>query len=253
MGRDLKSPEVFDIASDVQPWFTGFMSRSSTPTRVDRVYGALRSDILGGRQKPGSRLPFAELSARYEASMGVMREALTRLQGEGLVESEPQLGFRVVAISAENLRNLTEARCAIEALVLRSSIRHGDLAWESAVLAAHHRLDRTPQMAPDDPGRLGDEWAAAHAAFHLALLAGCPNPVLLGTAVSLRDSAELYQRWSVPQDFTQRNIPAEHRAILDAALAHDADTSSDLLTKHIQHTTDILLHAGFDAPDPDPN
>ena len=181
--------------------------------------------------------------------MGVVREALTRLQGEGLVESEPQFGFRVVSISAESLRHLTEARCAIETLVFRSSIEHGDLAWESAVLAAHHRLDRTPQMEPDDPKRLSDDWSAAHAAFHLALLAGCPNPILLGTAISLRDSAELYQRLSVPEDVTKRDIPAEHRAILDAALAHDVDLASALLARHIQRTTDILLHVGFNTKD----
>ncbi len=223
------------------------MARTSSPTRVDRVYAALRADILGGRQQPGARLPFADLSARYEASMGVVREALTRLQGEGLVESEPQFGFTVVAISPDNLRHLTEARCAIEALVLRSSIEHGDLAWESALLAAHHRLDRTPQMEPDDPGRLSDDWTAAHAAFHLALLAGSPNPVLLSTAVSLRDSAELYQRLSVPEDHSHRDIPTEHRAILNAALAHDADTAAELLRSHIQRTTDILLHTGFES------
>ncbi len=226
------------------------MVRTSVPTRVDRVYAALRADILGGRQRPGSRLLFADLSARYEASMGVVREALTRLQGEGLVESEPQLGFTVVAVSAQNLRHLTEARCAIETLVLRSSIEHGDLAWESALLAAHHRLDRTPQMETDDPGRrVSDDWSAAHAAFHLALLAGSPNPILVGTAVSLRDSAELYQRLSVPEDNSHRDVPAEHRAILNAALAHDADTAATLLRNHIQRTTDILLHIGFDSTD----
>lgn len=229
------------------------MSRIRTPTRVDRVYAALRADVLGGRQLPGSRLPFADLASRYQASMGVIREALTRLQGEGLVESEPQFGFRVISVSAENLRNLTEARCAIEILVLRSSIDHGDLAWESQILAAHHRLDRTPQMAADDPGRLSDDWAAAHVAFHLAVLAGCPNPILLGTAVALRDSAELYQRWSAPQSANKRDIPAEHRAILDAVLAHDQDRAAELLITHIQRTTDILLHTGFDPVDAEAN
>jgi DNA-binding GntR family transcriptional regulator len=120
------------------------------------------------------------------------------------------------------------------------------------VLAVHHRLDRTPQLAADDPSRLSDEWSVAHAAFHLALLTACPNPFLLGTAVSLRDSAELYRRWSWRQDFTERDIPGEHRAILDAVLARDADIAGQLLTRHIQHTTDILLqHAATRSDDPD--
>ncbi len=180
--------------------------------------------------------------------MGVMREVLTRLEGDGLVESEPQFGFRVVTVSADNLRYLTEARCAVETLVMRGSIEHGDIAGESEVLAAHHRLDRTPQTATDDPSRLSEEWATAHAEFHLALLAGCPNPFLLGTAVSLRASAELYRRWSMPKSFTERDIPAEHRAIVDAVLAHDAGTASILLAAHIQRTTDLLLHHAESAP-----
>ncbi len=220
------------------------MASPRIPTRAERVYAELRADILGGRQPPGGRLPFADLGTRYQASMGVIREALTRLQGEGLVESEPQSGFRVVSISPEGLRHLTEARCAIEILVLCQAIEHGDLAWESAVLAAHHRMDRTPMPAADGTGRMSDEWAAAHAAFHLALLAGCPNPILLGTAVSLRDSAELYQRLSVPHD-NRRDVPGEHRAIMEATLAHDAGAAADLLAQHIQRTTDILLHSGF--------
>lgn len=222
---------------------TSDVSRSPAPTRVDRVYATLRADILGGRQQPGARLPFADLSARYEASMGVVREALTRLRGEGLVESEPQFGFRVTAVSADNLRYLTEARCAIETLVLRGSIEHRDLVWESEVLAAHHRLDHTPQTAASDPGGLSDEWAAAHSRFHVALLTGCPNTVLVGTAVSLRDSAELYRRWSVPPSVSERDIPTEHHAILAAVLAHDVDLAAALLTGHIQHTTDILLRS----------
>ena len=224
------------------------VSRTGIPTRAARLYAELRADILAGRQRPGARLPFADLSARYEASMGVVREALTRLTGEGLVESEPQFGFRVVDLSAPDLQHLTEARRAIETLVLRQAVEHGSVAWESEVLAAHHRLERTPQTAPDDPGRLNDDWAAVHAAFHRLLLSGCPNPRLLAVAESLRDSAELYRRWSVPLDHSHRDIPGEHRAMLDAVLAHDADTAAAALEAHIQRTTDILLEQARSEP-----
>lgn len=224
------------------------MGRSSSPTRVERVYNALRGDILAGRRPPGTRLLLADLLGAYQASMGVVREALTRLQGEGLVEAEPQYGFHVIAISDSSLRHLTEARCVIETLVLRSSIANGGIAWESDVLAAHHRLDRTPQMDAADPSQVSEEWSAAHAAFHLALLAACPNPFLLSSAVSMRDSAELYRRWSVPRDESHRDIPAEHRGLLEAALAHDADAAAELLTRHIQRTTDILLERSARVP-----
>ena len=217
------------------------MSRSGAPTRAERVYAELRADILAGRRQPGSRLPFAELSAVYEASMGVVREVLTRLTAEGLVDSEPQYGFRVVPLSVADLRNLTDARAAIETLVLGQAVEHGGLTWESEVLAAHHRLERTPQQAVDDPTRLSADWTAAHAAYHHALLAGCPNPRLLAIADSLRDSAELYRQWSAPLGHAHRDIAGEHRAILDAVLAHDAGSATAALAAHIHATTDVLL------------
>ena len=218
------------------------MSRSGVPTRAERVYAELRADILAGRREPADRLPFADLSARYGASMGVVREALTRLAAEGLVESEPQYGFRVMPISAEDLRHLTEARRAIEPLVLRLAIEQGGLSWESELVAAHHRLERTPPLDADDPERVSEDWAAAHAEFHRALLAGCPNPRLRGVAASLRDAAELYRRWAVSLGSDpHRDIPGEHRAMLAAALAHDAEAAAEVLSAHIQHTTDVLL------------
>lgn len=217
------------------------VTRSGAPTRAERVYAELRADILGGRQRPGARLPFAELTARYGASMGVVREALNRLAAEGLVEAEPQFGFRVVPLSVADLKHLTDARVAIEALVLGQAVENGGVGWEGDVLAAHHRLERTPQRADDDPSRLSDDWTVAHAAYHHALLAGCPNPRLLAIAEALRDSAELYRRWSVPLAHSQRDIPGEHRAILDAVLAHDTAAATAALAAHIQHTTNVLL------------
>ncbi|WAL67777.1 GntR family transcriptional regulator [Amycolatopsis cynarae] len=210
-------------------------------TRVERTYDALRTDILAGRHEPGAKLPFADLSPRYDASVGVLREALSRLAAEGLVESVPQLGFRVRSLSVEDLRHLTDARCAIETLVLREALANGGVAWESQVLAAHHQLQHTPQMSEGDPARLSDEWARAHAAYHDALLMGCPNPRLLAIARSLRDSAELYRRWSVPFDPTHRDIASEHRTILEAVLAHDEEAAVAALTRHIRYTTDVLL------------
>lgn len=240
-GVDSTCQVTFEIVCEARTWLTDGVSRSGAPTRAERVYAELRGDILAGRQPPGSRLPFAELTARYTASTGVVREALTRLTAERLVQSEPQYGFRVVPLSIADLKHLTAARASIETLVLGHALEHGGLDWESKVLAAHHRLGGTPQMATVDPSRLSDDWTAAHAAYHHALLAGCPNPRLLAIAESLRDAAELYRRWSVPLARADRDIGGEHRAILDAVLAHDTAAAIAALTAHIQETTNVLL------------
>lgn len=218
------------------------MNRSSVVTRGESVYTALRGDILAGRLTPGARLPFAELTARYTASTGVLREGLSRLVEQGLVRLEPQRGYHVMALSTSDLAELTAARTSIEALVLRAAVAEGDLAWESALTARHHTLSRTPLVQPGDPDRLADDWTRAHAAYHHAVLAGCRNRRLRDIADGLRDSAEVYRQWSRPLGHDHdRDIAGEHRALLDAALARDADTAVAVLTSHIEHTSRVLL------------
>jgi len=221
---------------------TGTRVARTRSTRSSLAYERLRGDILGGRLAPDTRLPFADLVRQYECSIGVLREALQRLQEQGLVVSEVQQGFRVVATSVDDLVDLTRARCDIEVLALQYAILDGDVAWEAAALAAHHLLDRAPQFEVGDPGRFTEEWAAAHGAFHRALMNGCGNRRILAAATALRDSAELYRRWSVPLGGDHaRDIRSEHKALLDAAVGRDVETACDLLTRHIWRTTDKLL------------
>lgn len=216
------------------------MPAQSGSTRADLVYRRLRADILNGRLEPGRRLRVEELSRAYEVSSGVLREALPRLVGQGLAVLLPQQGYRVISISPEDLRHLTEARVSIETQVLRQSILAGDLDWESAVVATHHTLSRIDMLTAT--GELNEEWTAAHQEFHQALLEGCPNARLRGIADSMRELAEVYRAWSAePGEAHDRDVAAEHQTLRDLALARDADGASRALAAHIQLTTDLLL------------
>lgn len=211
-------------------------------TRGERVYASLRGDILAGRLHAGARLRFAELCSRYEASMGVLREALSRLAEQGLVVLEPQQGYRVISLSEDDLIDLTSARVQIETLVLREATANGDLAWESRLMAVHHTLARTPATTAGEPDQVSGAWVAAHAEFHSALLAGSPSRRLRAIAEGLRDSAEVYRQWSLTADGGHaRDVAAEHRALLDAVLDRDAETAAAVLTAHIEYTTRLLL------------
>lgn len=228
------------------------MAKLDRRTRNEGVYTRLRADILGGRLVPGQRLKFPELSQRYATSVGAAREALTRLTGDGLVQSQPHQGYRVMPLSHEDLADLTYARVEIESRVLRLSVLHGDMHWESQAVAAHHVLERTPFLGADDADHPDDAWSTAHAAFHQALLAGCPNRRLLTTARGLREEAELYLQWSV--SFGQepdRDLAAEHRALLQAATAREADTACELLRDHIAHTAQLVIRGASDEPNAD--
>ncbi|MFI2264216.1 GntR family transcriptional regulator [Streptomyces tubercidicus] len=202
-------------------------------TRTDDVHARLRADILSGDLRPAQQLRFRDLGARYDASVGVIREALIRLTEQGLVRSEPRHGFQVTPLTDAAYAELTEARTELEALVLRRAITDGDLAWESRLVAAHHRFCQTPRTDPADPERPTAEWLDAHTEFHIALLNGCANRRLLTVASTLREETELYRRWSRPAPgFAAPADPAlldEHNALLNAALARDADRAEAAL------------------------
>lgn len=215
-----------------------------SPTRVASVHALLRRDILSGKLAPGSRLAAAILQERYGASSGLLREVLPRLVAEGLAVAKPQRGYWVISVSPEDLRHLTEARVLIETTVLRQSIQDGDIAWESRALAAHHTLANTAVVAADLSG-VNQAWLDAHAQFHAELLAGAANLRLRGIADSLRDITEVYRIWSgrfsEPGERSADTVAAEHKSLLEATLAHDANLAAAELTLHIERTTKQLL------------
>ena len=214
---------------------------TTTPqTRTGQAYEVLRSDLLNGVFQPGQKLKMVELTERFGVSQSVVREALTRLTEQGLLIATPQRGFRVRDLSVQDIGELTETRVQVESLALRLAVERGDLQWETGILAAHHRLERTPVTRDD--GTVSEDWSVQHRDFHQALLAGCGNRRLESVASSLRDSAELYRRWYwVLTDDHQRDIAREHRELRDLALARDADRAIGVLAEHIERAPSLLI------------
>lgn len=223
------------------------MIKESSPNMTQGAYESLRADLLACRIPPGRKLKIQELCTRFSVSLGAIREALSRLTSEGLVVAEPQRGFRAAPISASDLVDLTMVRIEIDSLCLRRAIACGDVEWESRLVAAAHRLARTPERAPDDPARLNEDWVEAHADFHLALVNGCDSPWLLHLHALLYAQSERYRRLSVPFAINARDVNGEHQAILTATLARDAHDAILLLARHLQATTHILLEAVADG------
>jgi DNA-binding GntR family transcriptional regulator len=221
------------------------MDTERAQSLTEDVYLRLRADLLACRLRPGQKIKINDLSAVFSVSAGVVREALSRLSAEGLVTAEAQRGFRVPPIAARDLSDLSDARVEIECLCLRRAIAAGDVEWEARILAAYHRLSRVPEREPTDPKRLGDAYAAAHAAFHAALVDACDNPWLLKMRSLLFDLSERYRRLSVPMQNPRRDLDGEHRGIMEATLARDSALARRLLAEHLQRTTKILLDSGI--------
>ncbi|MGE8051381.1 GntR family transcriptional regulator [Pseudomonas monteilii] len=204
------------------------------------TYERLRKDVLSCALAPGSRVNVKELAEAYEASGGAVREALSRLTSEDLVLSEPQKGFRIAPISFADLRDLTLARIEIEGMCLRQSIENGDVSWEARLVSAYHSLSRAP--GPESGENYEEiQWNSAHSTFHEALVSACPNSWLSRLRKMMFEQNSRYRALSVSITAGDRDLTSEHRQLLDAALARDADVAVALIGEHIRQTSAVLM------------
>ncbi|HRO29839.1 MULTISPECIES: GntR family transcriptional regulator [Micrococcaceae] len=220
--------------------------RTDAETLSKHIRDELRTNILKGQWAPGGRLQLNQLSEQFNTSSTVVREALTRLAGDRLVVLRPNRGFFVPTLSLDELRDLTELRVVNEQFAATLAIDRGDLGWEGELMAAHHRMEKTPSR--DEDNRPTAEWAAAHQAFHAQLLAACGVPVLIDLTNTLSDLQQLYNRWATSAtNWSGRDLSAEHQAILDAALARDAETTCSLLAEHYRGTIEAITQLGVEV------
>ena len=208
-------------------------------TLMADVYGRLRREVLDGVLKPGSRLRFDEMRARYGVGISPLREALTRLAAEKLVTLEEHKGFRVSPISSNDLRDILFMRKEIEAMGIRLSIAKGDDRWEAGIVAALHELGKRRSVGVD--GRMDTEWEERHRTYHFSLVSCCGSPRLLQIRELLTDQSDRYRRLSHTYPTEKRDHLTEHTELADAVVARDADAAVFLIRRHLDRTVQILM------------
>jgi GntR family transcriptional regulator, carbon starvation induced regulator len=213
---------------------------ANAKTQTDAAYAALRDAIVSCRLEPGAKIKINDAAAEFEFSPGAVREALSRLAAERMAVATAQKGFTVAAISTEELIDLTRTRVAVEQLCLRSAIAKGDVDWEANILAAYHRLHRVPISERGARGPLNPAWVTAHNAFHAALASACDSPWTLTIREMLYAQSERYRNLSKIVD-GKRDVDAEHKGLLDACLAHDAELACKRIEAHLRRTMQIVL------------
>lgn len=221
------------------------MTSTLAPAADTPVIERIRHAILDGAWPPGHRLAPVALSSRFDTSTTVVREALTRLVGENLIEAKTNRGFFVPELTLQEFQDVTELRCVTETLALRLSLERGDIQWETNLLAAHHRMARTPRRLADNK-HVNEEWRLAHWAFHQALIAACGCEPMLRIAAMLAQSTDLYRVWAAPAPAaSRRNVEHEHQGLVEAALARDVERASALLRQHFEETARVVTAAGL--------
>lgn len=212
---------------------------------VQLVHDRLRDAIVRGELAAGQTVSQAMLARQLglEVSRTPLREALRMLQHEGLVLSVPNRRIRIADFSIADVEELYAMRIALEAVAIRATV---------PVLAPEDFAELEGLMAKmDHYMRAGDleRWGVPHAAFH-ARFVNAAGPRIKALLAQLFDHGERYRRGYEAIDPTGwPTRRAEHRAMLDAAVAGDAELTARRLAGHYLHTATSVI-SGL-APDRD--
>jgi DNA-binding GntR family transcriptional regulator len=180
-----------------------------------------------------------------------VREALSRLISEGLVEFNEQRGFRAAPVSRAALMDITRSRILIDVQALREAIRLGDIQWEAEVLAIQHRLLNCPIRDHATATGVREEWQRLHRVFHRTLISACGSDwlmrfhdLLFDQTIRYRSVAAIYESERAE---LYRDANEEHAEIVAAAVARDPDAAAAALERHYYQTAHHLIEGQASA------
>ncbi|MHA1564263.1 MAG: GntR family transcriptional regulator [Alphaproteobacteria bacterium] len=212
-------------------------------SRTARVFARLRNDIMTGRLEPGRKLKIEDLRREYDSGSSTLREALSTMCADGLVERLDRRGFRVADVSVSAFDEFLKTRCWLEDRAVREAIANGDTAWEEGVVLAHHRLSKTPRTTGTDLIHADDTWERAHRLFHTSIISGCGSSILIQFCHQLYDQNIRYRNIAGTSAYPRRDIATEHAGIFDAVVARNADLAVEKLIDHYNSTGRFLRAA----------
>jgi len=209
----------------------------------DHVQEALREAIISGRFRSGEKLNERLLAAEFGVSTTPVKEALQRLQIDGLVRIEPRRGV-YAKFNAEQAEQMMLARAALEGMIAREAARRADdtaLAGLGGHVAAMGRATEAGDV---------EQLIALNTRFHDAIHAasGC------GYLVSLLDGQRMYDRATrlglLGDSAERKRALREHRAIARALADRDADRAEAAMREHIIRSGRQHIETAFGSPSP---
>ena len=203
-------------------------------TTADSVAAALRSALHQGRWAPGAALRQEDLASEFGVSRIPVREALNKLQAEGLVVVEPNRGAFVARLSAAEVDEVFDLRVLLECDALRHAIPQHSARTLRQLQALQAELD-----VEDDPNL----WLVTDAAFHEVLYAPSGRSKTLEMIAMLCASVtRLYRAHLSPQS-RRKGWRDEHHALLKAVGARQVDKAVAALTRHLRETQAVAQAA----------
>ena len=205
-------------------------------TFVHQAYRTIKDRILANHYPPGQQVLEQQLADDLGMSRTPVREALIRLQNEGLVDLIPRRGMRVVPLSPEDLREIYEVLTALEVAAVERLARR---ALPPQALAPLETALQDMEDCLDRDDR--DGWARADACFHQTLITLSGNKRLAGMAATLADQAHRARMVTLRLRPKPVQSIREHREVLAALLAGDGRRAGERHQQHRQRTAKLLL------------
>jgi DNA-binding GntR family transcriptional regulator len=195
----------------------------------ERIADALRAALIAGELRPGEVYSAPTLAARFGVSATPVREAMLDLAKEGLVDTVPNKGFRVTAVSEKQLDEYTHIRALIEIPIV------ADLAMTAEPVSLEALRPAAREIV--QAAAAGDlvAYVEADTRFHLGLLALAGNAHLVEVVGDLRKRSRLYGLTALLEGGRLLASAEEHLELLDALTARDRNTVREVMTRHIGH------------------
>lgn len=214
----------------------------STASLTQRAYEALRDKILTLHFLPGQYLNESTISQALQLGRTPVHQALQRLQQEGLVAIVPRKGILIEPDSIAKILEVLDARAVIEPELVRAATRH--VAGES--IAALERVLERDSSAHG--GGAIEAFVELDREFHGVLTDMSGNRILGEFAKTLHDRSARYWQAYMWQTFDPKTTARQHRRILDALAAGNAQDAADAMRDHILDLRSRLVHLQANAP-----
>lgn len=199
----------------------------SLPSLTDRAYAVIKERILQNVYPGGFQILEEQLCSELEMSRTPLREALVRLELEGLVEIQPRRGMRVLPLAAADIADIFQVLSALEILAVRLLAERKDNAESVARLQV--QVDRMKSsLAADDL----DGWAAADERFHRTLVDESGNGRLATSARALLDQSQRFRMFTLRMRDRPTKSTRSHEALVNAIRRHDVEGA---IEEHAHH------------------
>jgi DNA-binding GntR family transcriptional regulator len=203
---------------------------ASPRTVAGLVAERLRAQIVAGELPSGSKLRQVEIARRFGVSTTPVREALAALQREGLVRLHPQRGAVVFVPTVEDLREHYEIRAALEAVAAARTAERFEESWVAPLEALLDEMSTGPPAA---------RYIELNQHFHTQLYEHCERQRLVEMIAGLRDASSAYLHiYRAAKDFPVARLDGEHRRILAACVARNAEEAAAATREHLQNTVE---------------